>query len=151
MCTHTHTHLPLMLCASLLLVVYTELKETGQFEEMTKAIDEKEHSIEMQLPYIAKVMESRRGQFTIVPVLVGAISKQKEIEYGRLFSKYLANPENIFVISSDFCHWGNPNLMPTSMWVCMILRIINVVYLVIQVNGFSTLCTTKRMVQYMHR
>lgn len=86
--------------------IYTELLATGQFERMSQAVDEEEHSIEMHLPYIAKVMESRRGQFTIVPVLVGALKEIKEIEYGKIFSKYLADPQNLFVVSSDFCHWG---------------------------------------------
>jgi predicted class III extradiol MEMO1 family dioxygenase len=37
--------------------VYGELYGTGLFEEMSISTDEDEHSIEMQLPYIAKVME----------------------------------------------------------------------------------------------
>ena len=37
--------------------VYSELYATGLFEEMSVSTDEDEHSIEMQLPYIAKVME----------------------------------------------------------------------------------------------
>lgn len=34
-----------------------ELEETGHFECMDLNTDEEEHSIEMQLPFIAKVME----------------------------------------------------------------------------------------------
>lgn len=79
---------------------------TGQFEEMNPTVDEEEHSIEMHLPYVAKVMEARSGQYTIVPILVGALSEEKEVFYGKLLSKYLADPDNLFVISSDFCHWG---------------------------------------------
>ena len=41
-----------------------------------------------------------------MPVLVGSLSHDKEQNYGRLFGKYLTDPENFFVISSDFCHWG---------------------------------------------
>lgn len=26
--------------------------------------------------------------------------------YGNIFNKYLKDKENLFVISSDFCHWG---------------------------------------------
>ena len=48
-----------------------------------------------------------RDQFTIVPVLVGGLSVTKEKQYGRLFAKYLDDPANVFVISSDFCHWGS--------------------------------------------
>ena len=51
-------------------------------------------------------MESRKGKFTVIPVLVGSTSHEKERMYGELFAPYLKDPENLFVISSDFCHWG---------------------------------------------
>lgn len=38
-------------------VVYADLDASGQFERMNMDVDEDEHSIEMHLPYIAKVME----------------------------------------------------------------------------------------------
>uniref|UniRef100_A0A8C5QK97 Protein MEMO1 n=1 Tax=Leptobrachium leishanense TaxID=445787 RepID=A0A8C5QK97_9ANUR len=86
--------------------MYGELWKTGMFERMSLQTDEDEHSIEMHLPYTAKAMESHKDEVTIVPVLVGALSESKEQEFGKLFSKYLADPSNLFVISSDFCHWG---------------------------------------------
>ena len=89
-----------------MVIVYAELSETGKFDIMDLSMDEEEHSIEMQLPYIASVMESKRESYTIVPILVGAIKPHQEQEYGKIFGPYLANPENLFVISSDFCHWG---------------------------------------------
>jgi len=42
---------------------------------------------------------------TVVPILVGAISKVQEVEYGSILAPYLADPGNLFVVSSDFCHW----------------------------------------------
>ncbi|KAF0296165.1 Protein MEMO1 [Amphibalanus amphitrite] len=86
--------------------IYDQLYSTEQFERMSLSTDEDEHSIEMHLPYIAKVMEDFRGQFTIVPILVGSLTPDKEALYGRLLAPYLADPANLFVISSDFCHWG---------------------------------------------
>ncbi|KAL4641377.1 protein MEMO1-like isoform X1 [Arapaima gigas] len=86
--------------------VYADLWKTGMFERMSLQTDEEEHSIEMHLPYTAKAMESCKDEFAIVPVLVGALSESKEQEYGKLLSKYLMDPCNLFVISSDFCHWG---------------------------------------------
>lgn len=100
---------------------------TGKFEFMSIDADEDEHSIEMQLPYIAKVMEPARGNFTIVPVMVGSLSPSSEAKYGKIFAKYLKvliiicfifymnmliisllqDPSVCFVISSDFCHWGD--------------------------------------------
>jgi len=83
-----------------------ELMDTGHFEVMTTEADEDEHSIEMQLPYIAKVMEAAKGRFSIVPVMVGSLSTSSEAKYGNIFAKYLEDPSTCFVISSDFCHWG---------------------------------------------
>lgn len=94
-----------------------ELMATEEFEVMSLEADEDEHSIEMHLPYIARVMQDKGGRhgggdgtvggFTVVPVLVGSLSPEKEAKYGRIFAKYLADPQNLFIISSDFCHWGN--------------------------------------------
>ena len=50
---------------------------------------------------------SRRGKFTVVPILVGSLANDKEQLYGELLAPYLADPDNLFVISSDFCHWGS--------------------------------------------
>lgn len=86
--------------------VNSELYATGEFEKLDEADDEKEHSIELHLPYIAKVMESKKDQFKIVPILVGGLKPEAEAKFGRILSKYLIKPENFFVISSDFCHWG---------------------------------------------
>lgn len=49
---------------------------------------------------------SKKDQFTIVPILVGSLNSESEAKFGKLLSKYLIRPENLFVVSSDFCHWG---------------------------------------------
>uniref|UniRef100_A0A667GCQ2 Protein MEMO1 n=1 Tax=Lynx canadensis TaxID=61383 RepID=A0A667GCQ2_LYNCA len=86
--------------------IYGELWKTGMFERMSLQTDEDEHSIEMHLPYTAKAMESHKDEFTIIPVLVGALSESKEQEFGKLFSKYLADPSNLFVVFT-FGGWEN--------------------------------------------
>ncbi|TMW48852.1 hypothetical protein DOY81_006046 [Sarcophaga bullata] len=87
--------------------VNTELERTGHFSWMDMKTDENEHSIEMHLPYIAKVMEEFKDHFTIVPILVGSLNPDQESLYGRLLANYFTDPQNLFVISSDFCHWGH--------------------------------------------
>lgn len=47
--------------------INAELDATKEFQWMDMKTDEDEHSIEMHLPYIAKVMEDFKDQFTIVP------------------------------------------------------------------------------------
>lgn len=86
--------------------IYEELYATNLFEEMTLQTDEEEHSLELQLPFIVKTMNKRTQPYTIVPMMVGSIRPEKESNYGKVLAKYLAQPENTFVISSDFCHWG---------------------------------------------
>eukprot|EP00514_Thraustochytrium_sp_LLF1b_P010281 CAMPEP_0184549704 /NCGR_PEP_ID=MMETSP0199_2-20130426/11934_1 /TAXON_ID=1112570 /ORGANISM="Thraustochytrium sp., Strain LLF1b" /LENGTH=300 /DNA_ID=CAMNT_0026944447 /DNA_START=17 /DNA_END=919 /DNA_ORIENTATION=+ len=76
----------------------------GLFDAMPLRNDEEEHSIEMHLPYIAHVTKS--SPVKVVPVVIGDASPTIEQELGELFAPYLADPENFFVISSDFCHWG---------------------------------------------
>ncbi|KAF7994169.1 hypothetical protein HCN44_011438 [Aphidius gifuensis] len=87
--------------------IYQELEKTGQFDWMDMRTDENEHSIEMHLPYIAKVMENFKDEFTIIPILVGSLTPEKEAMYGQLLAPYLIDPQNLFIISSDFCHWGS--------------------------------------------
>jgi hypothetical protein len=84
-------------------VTCRELEASGLFERMTRVTDEDEHSIEMHLPFVRKVLGPEVG---VVVLLVGSLSLAKQAVLGRLLSKYLVDPESVFVISSDFCHWG---------------------------------------------
>ncbi|GJN13035.1 hypothetical protein PR202_ga31368 [Eleusine coracana subsp. coracana] len=85
--------------------VIEELSATGKFEFMDLSVDEAEHSMEMHLPYLAKVFQGTTVK--VVPILVGALSSQSEAMYGQLLSKYVDDPKNFFSVSSDFCHWGS--------------------------------------------
>lgn len=79
---------------------------------MSQSIDEEEHSIEMHLPYIHRLLQLEYPKASaaeyppLVPIMVGSTSPDTERAFGNLLAPYLADPENAFVISSDFCHWG---------------------------------------------
>jgi MEMO1 family protein len=80
---------------------------------MSKSTDEEEHSLEMHLPYISKMLQAS-GLYTnanrqppLVPILVGSIDPKQEAEFGKILAPYLADEHNVFVVSSDFCHWGS--------------------------------------------
>lgn len=84
--------------------VIAELRASGLFQEMSQTTEEEEHSLELQLPFLAKVMEGHA--VTIVPILVGALNPPAERKFGALLAKYLKDPGTVWIISSDFCHWG---------------------------------------------
>ncbi|EFA78335.1 hypothetical protein PPL_08986 [Heterostelium album PN500] len=84
--------------------VIKKLDDTSIFTWTTKDVDEDEHSIELHLPYVAKMIQDKK--IKIVPIMVGSLSKDTEEQYGKVLAPYFDDPENFFVISSDFCHWG---------------------------------------------
>lgn len=43
----------------------------------------------------------------LIPILIGSTSAHIERHLGALLAPYLSDPANIFVLSSDFCHWGS--------------------------------------------
>lgn len=90
----------------------TELRQTGRFSEMPPRREVDEHSLEMHIPFLWKRFEQTFGDDSnkyppIVPILVGDGSEEEEKSFGRLFSRYLKDPETAWIISSDFCHWGS--------------------------------------------
>jgi AmmeMemoRadiSam system protein B len=74
------------------------------FQRISKQVDEDEHSLEMQLPFLAYIF--RKRPVRVVPVMCGALSISKEQECGRFFAKVLEERGTLLIISTDFCHWG---------------------------------------------
>eukprot|EP00602_Paraphysomonas_sp_CaronLab_P002561 CAMPEP_0185018602 /NCGR_PEP_ID=MMETSP1103-20130426/1268_1 /TAXON_ID=36769 /ORGANISM="Paraphysomonas bandaiensis, Strain Caron Lab Isolate" /LENGTH=263 /DNA_ID=CAMNT_0027548459 /DNA_START=135 /DNA_END=926 /DNA_ORIENTATION=+ len=86
--------------------VRSDLLRTGAFDVMSKRDDEEEHSLEMQLPYIAQIFGRREG-ITVVPINTCSLISRSPHDYAQIFMPYFKDPTNLFVISSDFCHWGH--------------------------------------------
>lgn len=90
--------------------ILAELRHTGKFSDIPRPNDVREHSLEMHLPYMWKVLENMTGHTcklpTLVPIMVGDGDGTSETAYGQILLPYLEDPENAFVVSSDFCHWG---------------------------------------------
>ncbi|CRG98970.1 memo-like protein, putative [Plasmodium relictum] len=78
--------------------------------------DEEEHSIEMQLPLIKYIINDKI--IKIIPIYVGCIGN--DVEKIKLFceplKKYFEDNKNLFLFSSDFCHYGSrfnfTNILP---------------------------------------
>ncbi|KAK8832966.1 hypothetical protein WA577_003944, partial [Blastocystis sp. JDR] len=72
--------------------------------------EENEHSLEIELPFVYELFGDK---VKVVMMMVGCVNtKQKEI-YAESLVPYMKDPKTVFVISSDFCHWGdNFEFMP---------------------------------------
>lgn len=73
---------------------------------MTKKTDEAEHSLEMHLPFLYKIFASN-PDFKLVPIMVGNLNVKSEKEFGKKLASLIHDEHTLFVISSDFCHWGS--------------------------------------------
>jgi AmmeMemoRadiSam system protein B len=51
--------------------------------------------------------QSSPSTVPLIPLMIGNTDASTESRYGTLLAPYLADPTNLFVISSDFCHWGS--------------------------------------------
>jgi AmmeMemoRadiSam system protein B/AmmeMemoRadiSam system protein A len=63
----------------------------------------KEHCLEIQLPFLQVVLED----FSIVPVLIGQVSKKEAQSIAESLKKMI-DEETVVIVSSDFTHYG-PN------------------------------------------
>lgn len=82
-----------------------KLKKEKGFTTLKKTEEENEHSLEMHLPFIKKIFGD--NEFKLVPIMVGHIDKKSQEYYGKIFAEYLKDEKNLFIVSSDFCHWGS--------------------------------------------
>lgn len=45
-------------------------------------------------------------KYKLVPLMVGSLDVPSQDYYAKVLVKYFDDPNTIFIISSDFCHWG---------------------------------------------
>lgn len=87
------------------------IKQAANMDDMPTDNEIQEHSLEMHMPYLYLRLQETFGSPdmfpTIVPMLIGSIYGDEEKVVGRALLPYLKDPDNAFIISSDFCHWGS--------------------------------------------
>ncbi|EGR29819.1 hypothetical protein IMG5_148030 [Ichthyophthirius multifiliis] len=81
-----------------------ELRELAYFETTDKDAEEEEHSLEMQLCFLIKTLGAEN--IKLIPIMVGALDQSQETLYGQIFSKFVDQDDTLFIVSTDFCHWG---------------------------------------------
>ncbi len=81
------------------------LSKIEGFEILDLAVDEREHSLEMQLPYLRYIFGSK--DFKLLPLMVGQTNLEIDRYFAKQLKSYFDDDKTLFVISSDFCHWGS--------------------------------------------
>ena len=82
-----------------------KLLKDEHFFTLDNEVDEVEHSIEMELPFLKMIFDKK--DFSLVPIMVGSgtnLESHRKIAE-ELYTLY-DDSKTLFVISSDFCHWG---------------------------------------------
>ena len=80
------------------------LKKNDLFFEVSKSIDIKEHSIEMELPFLKHIFNNK--ELSIIPIIVGDNDYNTNKKIANDLYELYEEKNTLFVISSDFCHWG---------------------------------------------
>lgn len=78
------------------------------FEEMDEDTECEEHSLEMQFSPVKFLLEAHKNtKAKIVPMLISHNTEKIDYELGDILGKEMGKSKNtVFVVSSDFCHWG---------------------------------------------
>ena len=90
------------------LVAAADAVQGIEINKIRKEVEENEHSLEMHLPYIEKIFRDggRAADLKLVPLMVGDIPEAKYRAYAEVLLPLFLDERTVFVISSDFCHWG---------------------------------------------
>ncbi|RTL36288.1 MAG: AmmeMemoRadiSam system protein B [Candidatus Melainabacteria bacterium] len=81
--------------------VTEELSDFPLFRQSSQ-VHKREHSLEMQLPFIRATF----GDVKIVPIIIGSLPDEMDVQLmGQILRRYL-QPDDLVVVSSDFTHYG---------------------------------------------
>ncbi len=76
------------------------------FVPISVNLAELEHSVEMQFPLLKFMADKAEHIPKIVPVVVGHLLASDRTHIGNILREFGQDSQTLFVISSDFCHWG---------------------------------------------
>jgi AmmeMemoRadiSam system protein B/AmmeMemoRadiSam system protein A len=81
--------------------VVSELADFHLFKVLPD-VHKREHSLELQLPFIKQTF----GDVTIVPIIVGQLDDVSEIRLAAHMIKRYVEQDDLVIVSSDFTHYG---------------------------------------------
>nr|CDS15664.1 protein memo1 [Echinococcus granulosus] len=84
-----------------------EIWKTGSCEYISRLEDERNLGVEIQLPFITKIMEDHKENFTIIPIYVGLIEFKNISWFAMKLMPYFKDKTNLFIFSLSLTHWGS--------------------------------------------
>lgn len=60
----------------------------------------------MHLPYIQKIFADAGKQIKLLPLMVGQVKAEDLSKYAEVLMPLFMDKKTLFIVSSDFCHWG---------------------------------------------
>lgn len=82
-------------------------KYPSLFHYASSAIDKEEHSIEMELPFLKYIFDKNKISVSLIPIIVGFSDINSITQIGGALNELFKDEKTLFIISSDFCHWGS--------------------------------------------
>ncbi|RKP28520.1 UPF0103-domain-containing protein [Metschnikowia bicuspidata] len=84
-----------------------KLLKDSPFQTMSESVDDEEHLFEMHMPFLVyRCQQDSAPLPKIIPILVSSLSTLCRQRVVDALSTYMDDPQNAFVVLSDFCHWG---------------------------------------------
>lgn len=85
-----------------------QLTKNNFIRYMPSDVDLDEHSFEMHAPFLKYKLQKyySHADPKIIPILVLDADEALTHNLVKILSPYINDPSNHFIISSDFCHWG---------------------------------------------
>ena len=74
------------------------------FSLLPSHIASQEHSLEMEFPLLKFIFKDR--PFSIIPIMIGQVSSSMCAQIASALSSLFEDKSTLFVVSSDFTHWG---------------------------------------------
>jgi AmmeMemoRadiSam system protein B len=76
----------------------------SNFFKLSESVCLNEHSIEMELPFLKYIFGNKN--FSLLPLMIGETTFEQNKKIGKFLYDLYNDNKTLFVISSDFCHWG---------------------------------------------
>ncbi|KAL8430876.1 hypothetical protein Efla_005263 [Eimeria flavescens] len=93
------------------------LLSTGLYDTAPKFMEADEHSIAVQIPFLKRVLPEGA---VLLPIYVGTVADDELALYAETLVPFFMDPDTVFVISTDWSHWGPRHALDQKAIKCVL-------------------------------